>query len=52
MITRFLLGAMDRRGQVFLIVLLGLAVLVPLANLLGLWIVALGEWPRQGSRSS
>lgn len=34
MITRFLLGAMDRRGPVFLIVLLGLAVLVPLANLL------------------
>lgn len=25
---------------------------VPLANLLGLWIVALGEWPREAPRSS
>ena len=34
MITRFLLQNMDRRGGIFLAVLLALAVLVPLSNLL------------------
>lgn len=34
MITRFLIGEMDRRGQVFLLFVLGVAVLVPLANLM------------------
>ena len=34
MITRFLLQNMDRRGGIFLAILLGLAVLVPLSNLL------------------